>query len=90
MVRFPELCNAVCVSAVGRVLAVAGLLKELAHLRLVVVVGQLHHLVLHFKGQFIVPPAQLFLTVCEVAACSLDASSSLHKVAAKGRFVEYV
>ena len=47
LVGFAQLSRSVSVSAVFGELACARLLEELAHLRLVVVVGDVQHLVLH-------------------------------------------
>ena len=88
LVGLAQLVWSMCVGAVFGELASAGLLKKLAHLGLVIVVGNVEHLVLHLQRQSLVTPPHLMIPVSEMTPLPLNACAVLHKVLAESRLVE--
>lgn len=90
LIRLAKFVHAVCVGTILGELAVTSLLEELAHLRLVVVIRNVEHLVLHLEWKFFILAAHLVLPVSEVATSTLHTGTLLHEVPTKRGLVEHV
>ena len=67
LIRLSQLVRPVCIGAILTIVALLGLFKVLAHLRLEVVVGNVHHFVFHINGEVLVSPPQFEITVSVMA-----------------------